>query len=598
MAVPFEKIVAEDLHTGPPGTTVSVTMPAGGSALGTPINVATFVPKVYNVYDYGAKGDGVTDDTAAINACCAAALAATDQTSSDFGGHPPDQVGGSVMVLAVGIFKISAQITCSVHFDGSRASFLVYNTPAIAFLWQPAAGSGPNSVINGKRLIAPELIAEPQVAPPNNVGVGLQIVNAQNCEIHVRKVQAFQKGIVCRGDGDGFAWNHTKLRWIENNSYGLWLDAINGGYCNENTFYGGNFGITPGANIAGTAYIRIDDNGRGNNNVFIHPALELDGPQYHYYCAGRFNLLWWPRFEDSSAQSRVLYADPNNDASGGIDNMIVIGYPPFVGDGFPVITLTGQAGRNSLEGPYLTQGGGRRIEGGRFFGYINSLQSTLVIPNGGKYVGIGDSAPTELLSMKALDSHGVNIAFGYYSHIGITASQIGLLLGYNAKADSSSATGNQAVAASTDAGGYDMIRMSQADGGIAFYANSSGVTAGDVLPKLAADLIMKIRSIGLIMSSRLQQSKGAIAASANVLTLTGDGNMFHVSGNTQINGILPTNWQAGSHVTLIFDSNPLVKHNTGGGGSAAIFFKGAADVTMAANKTLRLAYDGSLWYEI
>ncbi len=42
MAIPYEKIVAEDIRTGLDSAQVQVTMPGGGQALGTPVNLGTF----------------------------------------------------------------------------------------------------------------------------------------------------------------------------------------------------------------------------------------------------------------------------------------------------------------------------------------------------------------------------------------------------------------------------------------------------------------------------------------------------------------------------------------------------------------------------
>jgi hypothetical protein len=63
--IPYERIVEQDLNLGY-GTQL-VTMPAGGSALGRKIGLHTFT-RVYNVRDFGAQGDGLADDTTAIQA--------------------------------------------------------------------------------------------------------------------------------------------------------------------------------------------------------------------------------------------------------------------------------------------------------------------------------------------------------------------------------------------------------------------------------------------------------------------------------------------------------------------------------------------------
>lgn len=76
MALSYEKIVKEDLYQG--YGSVSVPMPAGGSATGQKIGLHTF-NEVYNVKDFGAVGDQITDDTQAIRD----AIAALPKTGSD-----------------------------------------------------------------------------------------------------------------------------------------------------------------------------------------------------------------------------------------------------------------------------------------------------------------------------------------------------------------------------------------------------------------------------------------------------------------------------------------------------------------------------------
>lgn len=98
---------------------------------------------------------------------------------------------------------------------------------------------------------------------------------------------------------------------------------------------------------------------------------------------------------------------------------------------------------------------------------------------------------------------------------------------------------------------------------------------------------------------RFQTKLGSNTAAANDLTLPNTGNVFHITGATQINAITTTNWQAGSEVTFIFDSTPTVKNNTAGGaGTAIMLLAGGADFLATANDVLKLVYDGTSWFEV
>lgn len=107
-------------------------------------------------------------------------------------------------------------------------------------------------------------------------------------------------------------------------------------------------------------------------------------------------------------------------------------------------------------------------------------------------------------------------------------------------------------------------------------------------------------NMGARFSRRAQRAKGTNAASASPLVLANDGNTFHVTGTTNFAGILTTDWQAGAEINLIFDGVLTITHNSGAPGTNAVkvFFKSGANLTTAANVTLRLVYDGSIWYEI
>lgn len=101
------------------------------------------------------------------------------------------------------------------------------------------------------------------------------------------------------------------------------------------------------------------------------------------------------------------------------------------------------------------------------------------------------------------------------------------------------------------------------------------------------------------ITGQVEFAKGANVASANNLALGTDGNVFHITGTTQINLLSSTSWQAGSVVLLIFDGICTVKHNQGvSGANKPILLQGAVDYVTAANSMLVLTYDGTSWFDI
>ncbi len=162
--------------------------------------------------------------------------------------------------------------------------------------------------------------------------------------------------------------------------------------------------------------------------------------------------------------------------------------------------------------------------------------------------------------------------------------------------------GNTVTLAIDDATAYttpvdaDEIVVAKASGAFAaFKVTLLNLWTNYVKPK--ADALYAALT-GANFTGTVNLAKGAAVAAANNLVLGADGNVFHITGATQINLLASTNFQAGSTVTLIFDSNPLVKHNTAvSGANKPILLVGGVDWTAAANDVLTLTYDGTSWYD-
>lgn len=102
-----------------------------------------------------------------------------------------------------------------------------------------------------------------------------------------------------------------------------------------------------------------------------------------------------------------------------------------------------------------------------------------------------------------------------------------------------------------------------------------------------------------ILNGRFQQKKGANVASTSAMTFGDDGNIFVITGTTTVQTISSVNWQAGSVITLIFQSTAGVKHGAGNSGNnKQILLNGSTDLPGAANNTLQLVYDGTQWQEL
>ena len=106
------------------------------------------------------------------------------------------------------------------------------------------------------------------------------------------------------------------------------------------------------------------------------------------------------------------------------------------------------------------------------------------------------------------------------------------------------------------------------------------------------------------LDGRLLENQGADVASGTNLTLGSDGNVFEITGTTQIDLILITEWRNGTVVTLVFNESVTVRHAIATSGSnVTILLAGAANFSATANDTLTLVLcettaGGQAWREL
>jgi len=225
-----------------------------------------------NVRIFGAKGDGVTDDTASI---MNAAAYCNSFPSAGATLYFPQNVGyqcSQTVSLGTGIGLLMDGI---LNYTGPM------DRPAIAC----GAAGGATSISNqiSYRVMvnnATTLTSGNSWLDENFIGV--KFTNSYNCNIQIIRSSFFTIGVQCIGDGYGFAYNNVFLNNIANNKFGLDLNnnlvGVTQGWCNENNFYGGRF------SVAGAAFSGKDRTGvrltskqsyNNNNNIFYKPAFEL-----------------------------------------------------------------------------------------------------------------------------------------------------------------------------------------------------------------------------------------------------------------------------------------------------------------------------------
>ena len=294
----------------------------GGEAFAHPtqgmqwVNVDFLRTRVVNVKDFGAVGDGTTDDTQAIQN---AIDFATQFNTTLYSGV----IGSNVKVYGEGTFKVTSTITLTCEADFRNAIFVVPSSFASTALKVQA--SDGSSYLTLKDTYLPEVKVEAKVDNWTNASTGIELTSLIDSKIHFGEVWYFQEGIkMTTWASKGLSYNEFYLSSVRNNKVGLHVYPATGGWTNDNNFFGGRIRIDSGfSDYSGTVLLHLT----GNNNVFYKLVVEgsydetkiwLDANSYGYGCS--YNKFINLRPESSTKWKLIA------DGSGCLRNSFIDGY--------------------------------------------------------------------------------------------------------------------------------------------------------------------------------------------------------------------------------------------------------------------------------
>lgn len=247
-------------------------MPAGTDAVATTVQAK--LRESVSVKDFGAVGDGVADDTAAITA---AFTYANSRKRTGLASHIKHT--GCKLVFPGGTYNVptistSFLVECDVETQG--AGVLV-----------PAAYAGTVFTVGltaPVNLLATGDISLPDVYKPRHSAivtnsVGVRVANLNASTVRFGRISYFDRAMHFGGIGQGSVYCDFFLGQTSYANVIVYIVPGSGGWCNGNNFHGGNFRLG-GTRVAGKHHIYMDGSAPATSivgNNFIGTALEGAG---------------------------------------------------------------------------------------------------------------------------------------------------------------------------------------------------------------------------------------------------------------------------------------------------------------------------------
>jgi len=240
-----------------------------------------------SVKNFGAVGDGVTDDTTAINAAISYAKT----------------LSRPKLIIDRGQYKV----TTGLVFDLPSYSTIEFIGEIVtANTLTPTVMIGSSSA-NTFGLNVSGIKVSRTANDTTGGSIGVQMRNIAASDIQVTKVTGFHYGVDVYADqpNGGVSYCKFQLGWIQDNRTNLRLRETGSGYVNENLFFGGNFNHSSGYPAVSTINLSIEYlDYRHNNNRFYSPSFEDNSTlAVAAVINGDNNLIVHPRMERSVSGS-------------------------------------------------------------------------------------------------------------------------------------------------------------------------------------------------------------------------------------------------------------------------------------------------------
>lgn len=262
---------------------------------------------------FGAKGDGIADDTAAVIAAFSFANGFLRDGLVPTVKHP-----GAALILDGGRYNLATLSTaivvrCNLVNDG--AEFIV-----------PAAYAGEVIRVGMDEAtygLASADIHLPDVTKPVSDSdlvsgsTGVRIVNLNASKVWVGRTNYFETGVWLGGVGEGTVYCDIFLGQHSYCRRNIVVLPGDGGWCNANRFYGGNLSQSPGFNGGGIRrpgwrHLLVDGRSPGTaviGNIFFGISMEGNASEYVIEAHNAYDNVIYMYFESAAPYKEVRVLD-------------------------------------------------------------------------------------------------------------------------------------------------------------------------------------------------------------------------------------------------------------------------------------------------